>query len=225
VIVFDLAGEPDALLDLSAEDIAARLYVRADALPEGESRIALKEVHLNRCPALVPWAYLRGDDFARLGIDPAQVDRHAARLRAAGPALAEKVRRVYAQEREFARGDVDAGLYDGFLPDADKRLFAEVRATPPGALGLREFGFRDPRMDELLFRYRARNWPSTLTPVERERWDAYRRDRLADGSTLSEYSFTAFFAEIATLREAHPARRGLLDALDAWGRSLQDSLA
>jgi exodeoxyribonuclease I len=71
VVVFDLASEPDALLDLGAEDIAARLYARADALPEGTSRIALKEVHVNRCPALVPWSYLRADDFARLAIDPA----------------------------------------------------------------------------------------------------------------------------------------------------------
>ncbi|TDK22472.1 exodeoxyribonuclease I [Luteimonas aestuarii] len=225
VIVFDLASEPDALLDLSPEDIAARLYVRADALPEGTTRIALKEVHLNRCPALVPWSYLREDDFTRLAIDPADVERNAARLRSAGPALAEKVRRVYALEREFPRGDADAGLYDGFIPDGDKRLFADVRATPPEALGTRTFGFRDPRMGELLFRYRARNWPATLSAEERARWNDYRRVRLADGTTMSEHSFTTFFAEIATLRETHPDRRDVLDALDGWGRDLQGSLA
>ena len=224
VIVFDLATEPDALLGLDAEAIAARLYVRAEDLPPGEARIALKEVHLNRCPALVPWNYLRETDFARLAIDPGQVEQHASRLRAAGPALAEKIRRVYALERAFAPTDADGALYDGFIPEADKRLFAEVRATPPEALGSRAFGFRDPRMDELLFRYRARNWPGTLDASERARWDRYRRERLADGTTASEHSFTTYFAEIATLREARPDQAAMLDALDAWGLALQRGL-
>lgn len=225
VIVFDLATEPDALLDLPPEDIAARLYVRASELPEGVERVALKEVHLNRCPALVPWNYLRADDFDRLGIEPSQVERRSQRLQAAAPALAEKIRRVYALEREFPPTDADGGLYDGFIPDGDKRLFAEVRGTPPQALRDRRFGFRDPRMEELLFRYRARNWPGTLDDTERDRWNDYRRQRLADGTTLSEHSFTTYFDEIATLRGERPEHAGLLDALEDWGRQRQGELA
>ncbi len=224
VIVFDLATEPDALLDLDPDAIAARLYVRAEDLPEGETRIALKEVHLNRCPALVQWSHLREPDFTRLAIEPSQVEQRASRLRAAGPALAEKIRRVYALEREFPPSDADGALYDGFIPDADKRLFADVRATSPEALRTRRFGFRDPRMEELLFRYRARNWPGTLDETERTRWNDYRRARLADGTTVSEHSFTTFFAEIATLRETRPEQAGVLDALEAWGRELQRGL-
>ncbi len=40
---------------MSPEDIADRLYTPAADLPEGEQRIPLKEVHLNRAPALVAW--------------------------------------------------------------------------------------------------------------------------------------------------------------------------
>ncbi|HRN62052.1 MAG TPA: exodeoxyribonuclease I [Luteimonas sp.] len=227
VIVFDLDSEPDALLDLDAEAIAARLYVRADQLPEGETRIALKEVHLNRCPALVRWDHLRGEDLARLSIEPAQVEYRASRLRAAGPALAEKLRQVYALDREFPPGDADGALYDGFIGDGDKRLFADVRATPPAQLGARAFGFRDPRLPELLFRYRARNWPDTLDAVERTRWDDYRRERLADGSGLSEVGFTQYFERIATLRGTAGGDAGklrLLDQLDNWGRKIRASL-
>ena len=227
VIVFDLDSDPAPLLDLDAGTIAARLYLRADQLREGESRIALKEVHLNRCPALVRWDHLRDEDFARLSIDPASAMQRAERLRAAGPALAEKLRRVYAQDQAFAPGDADAGLYDGFIPDADKRLFTEVRTTPPAQLGARTFGFQDPRMHELLFRYRARNWPQTLDAGERTRWDDYRRARLADGSGLSELGFTQYFERIATLRSDHaadPDRLRLLDRLQAWGEEVARSL-
>lgn len=228
VIVFDLGQDPSALLASSPEEIADRLYTAAADLPEGEERIALKEVHLNRCPALVSWDHLREADFARLCIDPLQVAERAAVLRAAGPALAEKVRQVFSRERERTRADVDASLYDGFIGDGDKRVFAEVRATPPQALGLKAFGFRDLRLPELLFRYRARNWPETLSASERAQWNDYRRLRLRDERGLSEYSFDSFRAEIAALRAAHAengSRLVLLDQLEAWGLDIESALS
>ncbi len=228
MIVFDLDADPEVLLRMDSEAIAARLYLRADQLPEGQARIPLKEVHLNRCPAIVRWEHLRAEDFQRLSIDPELARTRAARLREAGPELAEKLRRVYALQREQPVADADAALYDGFLQDGDKRLFAEVRSTPPEALGARAFGFRDPRLPELLFRYRARNWPHTLDAVERQRWDHFRRQRLADDSAQSELGFTPYFQRIATLRAEHAgdaARLALLDQLQAWGQHLHASLA
>lgn len=227
VIVFDLDSEPDALLDLDAEDIADRLYTPAAELPEGETRIPLKEVHLNKCPALVAWDHLREADFSRLQIDPLEVERRAARLREAGPALAEKVRRVYAGERAREPADVDASLYGGFIGDGDKRRFAAVRSIPPQALAGHEFQFQDARLPEMLFRYRARNWPHTLDMAERQRWDDYRRLRLVDESGLSELSFGGFRTELAALRVIHAGDGGklaLLDQLEAWGRDIEASL-
>ncbi|MGY1529940.1 exodeoxyribonuclease I [Luteimonas sp. A649] len=230
VIVYDLDAEPDDLLDLPAEEIAARLYVRAADLPEGVSRVPLKEVHTNRCPALVQWSHLRPADFERLGIDPAVAEARAARIRAQGPAIAEKVRRVFVRDRDGERAppDVDAALYDGFIGDGDKARLAMVRATPPAQLGAREFGFQDPRLPELLFRYRARNWPETLDAGERTRWDDYRRLRLTGDSGLSELTFDDYFNDIARLRTEHAGnadRQALLQRLEQWGRDLAAGLA
>ncbi|MBB1471906.1 exodeoxyribonuclease I [Luteimonas sp. MC1782] len=227
VIVFDLDAEPDALLDLDAATIAERLYVRAADLPEDTTRVPLKEVHLNRCPALVQWDHLRSADFARLAIDPATVEARAARIRAHGPAISEKVRQVYARDQARAPSDVDAAIYDGFMGDGDRRRCGDVRATPPAALGARDFGFQDPRLAELLFRYRARNWPEMLDDGERARWDDYRRRRLFDDAGLGEVNLAQFEAEIARLRaeRAGNARDlGLLDQLEAWGRGIVATL-
>lgn len=227
VIVFDLDSEPDAVLALEPDAIADRLYVRQADLPEGESRIPLKEVHLNRCPALIEWTHLRQEDFTRLRIDPALAESRAARLRAAGPALAEKVRQVYARAAGFQPGDPDASLYDGFLGDGDRRKFPQVRGTPPHLFGQADFAFRDPRLPELLFRYRARNWPQSLAFAEQERWNAYRRQRLCSESGLSELSFDAARAEIAALRVAHAGdgeKLALLDQLQAWNSGIEASL-
>jgi len=227
VIVFDLDQDPAALLALDPDAIADRLYTPAADLPQGEQRIALKEVHLNRCPALVAWDHLREADLQRLRIDPVLVAERSAQLRAVGPALAEKVRRVFGSPRDHTPVDVDASIYSGFLGDGDKRLCAEVRATPPERLGERSFGFRDPRLAELLFRYRARNWPERLAAPERERWDDYRRQRLTIDQGWSEYTFDSFDAELAALRGAHAgdgAKLALLDQLDTWRRQLAEAL-
>ena len=227
VIVFDLDSEPDGLLELDADAIAERLYIRQADLPEGVSRVPLKEVHTNKCPSLVAWDHLREADFVRLGIDPGAVQRRAARIRAVAPAIAEKVRRVFARERPTDSVDADAALYEGFIGDADKRLFAQVRGTPPHLLVKAQYAFRDARLPELLFRYRARNWPDSLLPNEHERWNAYRRQRLDVDSGLSEYTFAQFRDQIAQLRLAHADdgnKQALLDRLQAWGDGIEAGL-
>ena len=228
IVVFDLNESPDALLTLEADEIADRLYTPAADLPAGEARIPLKEVHLNRSPMLIEWAHLRDADFERLRIDPALAESRVEQLRQAGPALAEKIRCIYAGRAEFAPSDEDGSLYDGFLQEGDKRKFAEVRSTPPTVLGQRDFAFKDPRLPELLFRYRARNWPETLSMAEAERWRDYRRSRLCEDCGLSEFTFESHRAEIDALRVARADdghAQALLDQLQAWAQTLETDLA
>lgn len=224
-IVFDLDSDPAELLALAPEDIADRLYTPTADLPEGVHRIPLKEVHANRCPMLVPLEHLRDADFARLGIDRERCLANAERLRAV-PDLPEKVRRVFATESQRGPADADAALYDGFVPDADRRLFPKVRSASPAALASLANEFADPRYPELLFRYRARNHPDSLDAADRQRWNDYRRRRLTEGSELSELGFTSYYERIATLRAAHAngPQQVLLDALEAWGRRIEETL-
>ncbi|PIQ38278.1 MAG: exodeoxyribonuclease I [Lysobacterales bacterium CG17_big_fil_post_rev_8_21_14_2_50_64_11] len=226
IIAFDLAQDPGQLLALDADDIADRLYTPAADLPDGEQRIALKEIHLNRCPSLVPLEFVRDADCARLGIDMQSSLANAELIRRAS-GLPETLRRVFARSSGFAPGDVDASLYDGFIADADRRHCERVRATPPERLGHEHFAFADPRLGELLFRYRARNWPDTLDADERARWDDYRRQRLQTDIGWSEYTFASHAAEIAQLRQHHAGdgrAQTLLDALQAWAAQLQAGL-
>ena len=227
VIVFDLTQDPHDLLTLEPDALADRLYTPTRDLPDGVERIALKEVHLNKCPALVAWPHLRPSDFDRLAIDPRQVDARAALIRARGPEMAEKVRRVFARHGDRTPSDVDASIYDAFIDKGDARLFPQVRTTAPHALRDAAFAFKDARLPELLFRYRARNWPDTIDAGEQARWDAYRNQRLRIDSGLSEYTFDSLRTELDELRMAHvdDARKlGLLDRVDAWARALDAGL-
>ena len=77
---------------------------------------------------------------------------------------------------------------------------------------------------ELLFRYRARNWPETLTPEEMERWEQMRLQRLTQSSS-GGITFAEFSAQIAVLCEAHKTDedvKRILCALELWGKKLQN---
>ena len=229
VIVYDLSVDPESLLTLDADDIADRVFVARADLPEGIERIPLRTVRANRAPALAPVSVLQGVDTARLQLDLSTCLAHRERLIAAtAHGLNDKLREVFQRASDLPpAADPELALYSGFLPDADKRLLAEVRATPPEQLGQRAFSFRDWRYPELLFRYRARNWPETLDSEERVRWDAFCRDRLTGHGSLTGLTLDAYFAELAALRD-DPARADklvLLDQLQAWGEDLAASFA
>ena len=223
VIVFDLDVDPAPLLELDAEEIADRVFTPRADLPEDVERIPLKTVHANKSPALAPLSALNGVDAARIGLDVERCKAHLARLQNAD-GLVEKLHEVFSTARE-ERGTVDPDLaiYSGFPSDADKRLFREVRRTPPEQLGAQRFAFADPRYTELLFRYRARNWPQTLDAVELDRWNDFRRTRLIVQTEATALTLPDYLAEIAQLR-ASPATRpdqlALLDQLEAWGSEI-----
>jgi exodeoxyribonuclease-1 len=226
VIVCDLDADPQPLIDFDADDIADRLYTPSADLPEGETRIALKEVHLNRCPALIELRHLTAQDIDRLQLDIERCNLHADLLRGAA-GLAEKVRQVYSRPFNRDASDADQALYDGFPEAADKAQCVQARRADGDALARNRIVFRDPRYNELMFRYRARNWPESLTADEQERWNGYRQQRLNAESELSEYSFDSYLAEIDALRLQRGAEPGVnvtLDALQAWGLQLRTSL-
>lgn len=220
VIVYDLDTDPADWLMMDEDDIADRVFTARADLPEGIERIPLRTVRANRVPALAPLSVLRDRDHGRLKIDLERCLRHHASLRAAD-ALAAKLCRVFARAAELVPpDDPELALYNGFLPDADKRLLAEVRATPPEQLARRSFAFRDPRYGELLFRYRARNWPQTLDADESARWEAFRQARLTRPTVLTARTLDDYFARIMALRREAPDRHALLDQLEAWGHEL-----
>ena len=223
VIVYDLATDPTEWLALDEDEIADRIFTARADLPEGVERIPLRTVRANHAPALAPLSVLQGVDLSRLQLDLERCTAHRDALRAVD-GLTEKLRRVFQRAAELPPPeDPELALYGGgFLPDADKKLLAQVRATPAAELGKRAFPFRDPRYPELLFRYRARNWPETLNPDEHARWENFRQARLTRHTALTGLTLDDYFARLTELRNDPQAqgKLALLDQLQVWGEQL-----
>lgn len=182
IIAWDLAHDPRELADLRADEVRARLFVRAQDLPAGVTRLPIKSVHLNRAPfVLGQLQVVRGPVAERWGVDWGVIERNAQRI-VQLPDLSGLWAEVYATPTARPEPDVDAALYDGFVGDADRRRLARLRALDPREPAWREMGFDDARLGELVFRFRARNHPDTLDADERARWQANCCARLLDGA-------------------------------------------
>ena len=219
VIVWDLAHDPAELLGLDAATLRRRMFEKAEALPAGTARLPIKTVHLNRSPIVVANPRtLSPEAAARWGIDLDLARRHAEVAARCAPQLAGVWPEVYRrpQDEEGARAapvDVDEDLYGGFLDDPDRRALQRLRSLAPERLAASRPAFDDPRLDELVFRYRARNFPETLDDAGRARWEALRAARLHDGAG-GALTLEAFFERVDALGESADERgQDILGAL------------
>ncbi len=224
IIVYDLSVDPAAWLDWDVETIRERLFTRREDLPEGAERIALKTVHLNKCPVLAPLGVLDAASRERHGIDLEAAMGHRQVLLASRE-LERRISAVFESEQEVAPvTDPDLMLYSGgFFSPQDKSLIAKVPYMAPAQLASAKLPFRDPRLPEMLFRYRARNFPASLSQEERQRWHALCRQRLSEagpGLTLMQFQQALNQAR----GSADPARQALLDELQQYAVELTTEL-
>ena len=223
IICFDLSTDPARIADLDVEALRERLFASREALAEGEQRPGLKTIHINRCPLLVTPKLLDPPTAERLQIDVDSCRKHRAGLRSI-PDLAGKLQAVYANRQYAGITDPDRMLYSGgFFSDRDKRSLEQVRSTAPEALAEQSFVFEDARLPEMLFRYRARNYPQTLTAPEQAQWEEHRFQYLTDPDAGASITLEVYQQEIAGLLEnpdINAADRHLLEALLEYGDSL-----
>ena len=228
IICYDLSVDPQPLFELQPDELQQLLYTRSEALPEGTERPGLKSVHINRCPIRVTAKMADPATAERLGIIGETCRRHLSALREFRArdekAFSGKVQSVVSG-REFAEvTDPDRMLYSGgFFQDPDKRTMDRLRASSPQELADASVAFEDSRLDEMLFRYRARNYPESLTPEEMALWEEYRFHRLTDpeaGAGLCMDEYQEMLEEMLGDDSISAERRALLEQLLEYGDSL-----
>jgi exodeoxyribonuclease-1 len=217
IITVDLSQNPEALIELEADEIHERVFVSNEDLPEGVERILIKGVHLNKSPMLAPISTLSAEQAERWGVDLVRCQQHRDMLFSIRESLTEKLLEVFSQPEPEER-DPELSLYGGFLPDADKPRLARVRSATPETLKELEGLFNDARYNELLFRYRARHYPSLLDAADQERWRDFLHYKLVRDSEVSTLTLEQYQTLVQQLRltETDPVKIGLLTELERW---------
>jgi len=218
VLVYDLRHDPEEFLDLDSETLYHRLFTPVKELSETETRLPVKSLKINHCPAIAPLNTIDERGAERINIDLDLCARHREKILTA-TTFAERVERAFSSREFEATLDVDRALYSGFFTDHDKKLIQRVHKSSPAKIATAELRFDDSRLPELLFRYRARNWPESLNSVETERWKTHCSARLHDPDNGLE----PYFKRITKLREKHHDQKraeGILNDLESWADSL-----
>ncbi|MBY4677965.1 exodeoxyribonuclease I [Marinobacterium arenosum] len=199
VIVWDLRIDPTPLFELPVEELRRLLYLPQAERSESDPKIAMKQVHANKCPIIAPAGMLSKVEADRLQIDGDVCRTHLKMLRGFS-GLAAKVMEVFADNPFETDSDPDLMLYGGgFFGQADKAAMAQVRDCPPDALGELALAFQDPRLEEMLLRYKARNYPHTLIDEERQQWEEYRKRRLLGPDNSGHLTMPELFARVNEL--------------------------
>ncbi|MBE9538640.1 MAG: exodeoxyribonuclease I [Proteobacteria bacterium] len=228
VICYDLSVDPQSLLDLSAAQIQDLLYTKTEDFPEGVQRPGLKSIHINKCPVIVPAKMATPEIAQRLDINGQACRAHLAALReykeVDKAAFNEKIQAVYTGRKFPTQTDPDRMLYSGgFFSNSDRRTMDRLLNSSADDLASTTFPFEDVRLPEMLFRYRARNFPESLSPEESAQWEEYRFAYLTDPEMGASICMEQYQEEIESLLggdDLSDAKRVLLEQLLEYGDSL-----
>lgn len=215
VVLYDLNTDPKQFADIDLSTLQDMLYTPTEELPENLQRPPIKTVKTNRAPVLAPLNTLQGIDCERIQLDVERCQLNADWLMTQ-PALITRLRNVLASGGFPSQSDPDLRLYDGFIPDSDRRLLTPFSEQPPSAWPTPWPNFEDQRIHDMLFRYQARNYHHTLDSNAVERWERHRWGSLNDPQHMN---LTDYKALIASLRNDE-SNSTLLDQLEAWPQEL-----
>ena len=83
--------------------------------------------------------------------------------------------------------------------------------------------FSDARLPELLFRYRARNYPESLSPNERKQWQEHCQIKLLEDANGQEPPFWEAMAAERGRPDLSARQVSALDDLERYARSMLPS--
>ncbi|MFA5982799.1 MAG: exodeoxyribonuclease I [Methylococcaceae bacterium] len=216
VIVYDLSQDPEPLLQLSAAEIKQRVFTASHQLPEGVERIALKTVHLNKCPIIAPITVIRAEDEIRLALDLSLINKHVAIIKNS-QGLADKLAEVFSLVDFETEQDPDLAIYSGgFFSAADKQKMAKIRSAGSAELSNLSFNFTDKRLSEMFFRYKARNYPEILDTAELLRWKQYCKSRLLGIEKSLPLSITEYESRLQALKNQTNSNGQVIKELECY---------
>ena len=202
-VCLDLRTDPSEIFDLDADSVKARLY---DSSIPFEQRPGIKVIQLNKSPFLVSSKAMTDEIAQRCKLDLGSCREHLRMIQNRSVTesnLASKLSSIYASNKLPEPGDIDGCLYTrGLLNSADKLMMDRVRNCKPESLVTIENEL-SVQMRTQLFRYRSRNFPSTLDADEIERWQRHRHIRFTDGAKQTCLSADEFQQKLIDLSSQH----------------------
>ncbi len=184
LLVYDLRYNPELFLDGSCQSLSSPVSASSTGVPLRDCHPSglypvIKELCLNKCPAVAPLGVLdKADGWKKIGLTREVVQENLQSLKEHTEIVDRALAEIEARPEFPEALEPEQALYDGFLNDADRVKVAAVRNADANKLADFHPDFGDPRLPELLLHYKGRNFPESLSETEAARYEEYRRARL-----------------------------------------------
>lgn len=202
VLCLNIALDVTPLILLEGEDLKNHLFPNKDNGISSPKNI-VKFRH-NQCPILANikeyWHI-----FENLQIDTSTFRKNLDLIKNNIELLKIKLHPLYF--KEFAPADPntdsDLGIYNGFFsPDEVKQakeVHIQIKENKFASFDYSEYS---PRLKEMIFKIKARNFPFTLSPDEQNKWLLYSRNRVLDSNIGAELTLDQYYQEVEELNKS-----------------------
>ncbi|TPH15872.1 exodeoxyribonuclease I [Litorilituus lipolyticus] len=222
VICVDLAKDLSPLFELTTDELKTRLYTRYDDLAPDELPVPIKLIHINKCPIVAPAKTLLPENAERLAIPREHCLDNLALLKKHSE-LREKLSDIFISSpfEDDNKVDAEHALYGGkFFSHSDKAQMEILHSLTPEQLASHPFTFEDDRLSTLLFRFRARNYPHTLSSDEQHTWQQYCQNKIMYGGK-GQLSADEFMMKVENLAHEHEENKEKIAILKSLYEYLQ----
>lgn len=231
-LCWDLNSDPQELPMIQSKDLKERFFVSRENREKGVIPLPLLKIRFNQNPFVVKAGPFMKDPKIQeiLGITPDLFIQRATALRNKDLGFVDN---IWAEindntnQRLAQDLEIETSLFGRrFTSDRDRQKLNILRKTKPEDLQekVETMDFEDEELNDLVFRYRARNYPESLWDSdESNKWYNYRLEHLVDGKDGSR-TFKQFFEELSKLEELHPDKEEILSELRDYAENLQQDL-
>lgn len=211
VLCIDLNKPIDAFLDGNTEQLRALVFDK-----QAQNRPGLLSISVNKCPFVAPIKTLSKQRANELSIDIDLCVQRYQKL-VSFDALASNCQQVFTQQTAVSSPEnVDQQLYTSEFPSsADKKTMLKIRHEIPEQLAAVSNVFESNTLNQLLFRYKARNYPGILDEQEMTHWQQHIQSRLTVNDKEACLSITEFMDEVESLMLEHQQNQDKLSILQS----------
>ena len=230
IVVLDLAQPFEDISTLTTDDINQRTYASNKQLEQlGLTRFPVKMVHANRSPIVATTKLIDNGTEQRMQLTREQWQQHyqqwldSNQLAQLQSLMRQNLSSSFKDIGDEVTNDPEHLLYDGFLSPSDKRLCQRITNSNAQQLQQLQLTFNDPKYDELLWRYRARNFPETLSIEEMQDWQQFCQLRLTDKAADCSIVMDEYLQQIEQLKTEYSNDANKIECLNQlfeWGNEL-----
>lgn len=202
VLCLNLAYDISPLILLEGEELSNYLFPPIDSnLSKPKHAVKFR---FNQCPILANikeyWHI-----FQSLEIDTTSYRKNLDLIKNNFELLKVKLQPLYF--KEFAAPnpnlDSDLGIYSGFFSNDEINQAKDVHfQIKDNKLAYFDYSGFSPRLKEMVFKIKARSFPSTLTPLEKKQWFQYAKSRVLDSTIGAELTLDQFYKEVEDIRKS-----------------------